>query len=149
MTNTANSQWSEIPPYALWLFGLAAMGWVIGPLLGYYLAQRSQRVAREFAAKDAAQNRIRDFLGLVAEIKAQIATSGDPEFWVVFFVDTAAPELKAGFDKIARDLSGGERIKLRQRVDAVLAFSAMRAADIYPQQKELLAAIESIEAHLN
>ena len=33
----------HIPPYALWLFGLAAFGWIVGPVLGYYLGIHSQR----------------------------------------------------------------------------------------------------------
>ena len=113
---------------------ITLLGWIVRP-----------RINRLIAAKDAARIRVRDFLDLVADTKGQIATSGNPEFWVVFFTDEAAPALKAGFDKISRDLREAERVRLRDRVDAVVAFSTMRPADIYPQQQELLAAIENIE----
>jgi hypothetical protein len=51
LTNTVNSQWTEVPPYALWLFGLAAAGWIIGPLLGFYFGRRSQEEAEKLKAR--------------------------------------------------------------------------------------------------
>jgi hypothetical protein len=43
--------WDEIPPYALWSFGLAACGWIVGPFVGYYAGIRSQCVSAKREAK--------------------------------------------------------------------------------------------------
>src|ERR1017187_10740969 len=49
--------WDEIPPFALWLFGLAAFGCIFGPIIGYYLGLCSQREAAKREAKVAALDR--------------------------------------------------------------------------------------------
>jgi hypothetical protein len=54
LTNQINAQWSAIPPEALWLFSLAAIGWIVGPLLGFYFGRRSQKEAAKLKARNDA-----------------------------------------------------------------------------------------------
>jgi hypothetical protein len=44
-----------VPPYALWYFWLAAAGWLIGPIIGFYFARKSQKDARRRAFRDIAK----------------------------------------------------------------------------------------------
>jgi hypothetical protein len=49
----------------LWLFGVAAIGWIIGPLLGYYLGKRSQIESERRKARQ-------DFFSVLAAQKASV-----------------------------------------------------------------------------
>ena len=52
---SAQNYIGELPPYALWAFSLATLGWVIGPLIGYRLGLRSK-----------AEERRHSFRGIIA-----------------------------------------------------------------------------------
>jgi len=56
---------SWIPPYGPWLFGVALIGWLIGPLLGFYFGKRSQIEAERRKAKN-------EFLAFIAVQRAKL-----------------------------------------------------------------------------
>ena len=111
MTNTINPQWSEIPPYALWLFSLAALGWIIGPIVGYYLGLRSQRIQREAIAKEAAKAVVdrekAEFGVFFREQKDLIPKRGVREFY-----NRTKPAIRAAVCRLGHFLSGEERDRL-------------------------------------
>ena len=64
MSNPQEADWSQIPPYAIWLFSIAALGWVVGPFLGFHFGRISQVSAERRRARH-------DFLAVIA---AQLST---------------------------------------------------------------------------
>ena len=116
---------------------ITIIGWPLSTFFAYRWGLKSQRVAREFAAKDAIAVRRREFLGFVCDIKTHIAECGDPAIWVNMFGENA-PRLKAEFIKISHELSGDDKIKIQAAIDGVMKFAAMQPADIYANGQELL-----------
>ena len=94
-------------------------------------------------AKAAAAARIREFRGLVAEIRAQIAASDDPGFWVNFFADNAAPSLMSAFDQVVDDLPNRDITKAR--IDDVLRLARLDRGEIYANKQQVLDSIESLK----
>ena len=121
---------------ALYIF----LGGAVIALAGWFFIPR---INRDIAAKSAAQSRIRGFFDFVAEFNAEVVAPRRPDIWVPYFIQNA-PELKARFDQIDRDLSAADRAGLNEGVDAVLAFSRLLPAEIYEQEDKLKEAIKKI-----
>jgi hypothetical protein len=116
----------------------------LGFAVTLFVALAGHRLAISRQRQDGIDSRRRRFLDFIAQFKAEIVAPRLPDVWVPYFIQIA-PELKTRFDQIARDLSNAARVRLSERVDAVLTFAGMNPADIYAQQDKLVAAIESIE----
>lgn len=116
---------------------VTVIGWPLSTFFAYRWGLKSQRVAREFAVKDAIATRRRELLGFACDLKTHIAASDDPAVWVKMFRDNA-PRLKSEFIKISHELSGDDRIKIQAAIDSVMRFAAMHQGDIYANGKELL-----------
>jgi hypothetical protein len=52
MNDPKCADWSHIPPYAVWLFAITALGWIVGPVLGFYLGGKRERTLRICKAYD-------------------------------------------------------------------------------------------------
>jgi hypothetical protein len=108
---------------------------IVGALSGALVAHKLT-VSRERAS--GRSNRRREFLGLVAEAKAQIELSDDPEFWVNYFTDKVAPTLKAEFEKISAELSDRDKMKMADAVVDIVTLSKTGGANINANKDKLL-----------
>ncbi len=86
-----NSDNPWIPPYALWLLGLAVLGWSIGPLWGFYWGKRSQIEIEHRKAKY-------ELLAVIADQRVKFETMKwrEAEFFAqsVATMTTAVPRMK-------------------------------------------------------
>ena len=82
--------------------------------------------------------RKRDFFDMVADIKSKISISDDPNFWVNFFTDAAAPALKGGFDKISSDLKGTERARIEPAITDIIALAKIGGVEVYESKDKIL-----------
>lgn len=92
------------------------------------------------------KKRKREFFDMVAEIKAQIALSDEPNFWVSFFTDSAAPALNAGFDKVSSDLRGAELKRVESGIGDIVALAKIGGAEVYANKDKILETLEKISA---
>jgi hypothetical protein len=126
-------------------YALLVLAWVITTTIsgwsGYRWGLRSQRIAREFAANDAIATRRRDFLNLVIEIKTRITDDGDAIGKWVFDIKENLLALNTAFAKIAHELNGDDKIRIRSAIAGLTQFSRMEHEDIYEQQQELWEAL--------
>ena len=122
---------------------VSVIGWPVSAYIGYRLGLRSQRIAREFSAKDSARSRVRGFADSVRQVRAIVANP-DPEKWVVYF-QQAAPQLQAAFDGVSSDFTPSDRFAVRSIVEEVVAFSRLNPADIYEQQNQIHQKLEGLE----
>ena len=120
---------------------VTVIGWPISAYIGYRFGLKSQRAAREFAAKDAVTKRRREFLNLAIDLVERIVGSDDPEYWVTMFTQNA-PTLRAEFAKIAHELTKEERGIIQSAVDGVLAYANMNPADIDADKENLVKAFD-------
>ena len=127
------------------LSGIGIFVTIVGWFVQHHLTKRREARRDQRLREEAVVGRLRTFHDLVAEIKATIATSGNPEVWVNFFLDRAIPTLEAEFNKISRELSDADRTRGRKRLDAVLAFGDAGGAEVYPKQQELVTALAQLE----
>jgi len=119
------------------------IGWPVSGFIGYRLGLRSQRIAREFAAKDAAHGRIRAFADSVSQLRAVVANP-DPANWVVHF-QKSTPTLQAAFYGISGDLTPSDRLAARAIIDEIVALSRLTPADIYEREDQICQNLEGFE----
>ncbi len=87
------------------------MGWIIGPVLGYYLGLRSQRIQREAAAKEAQR-------AIVGKEKAEFGVfihqqrMALPERGVGEFYDRTKPEIRDAVQRVKQFLPSEQRTSL-------------------------------------
>jgi hypothetical protein len=120
-----------------------AVGGIVAVFAAHFLKKdrerRRDKKFREQASDDARAARRRDFLGLVAEIKARISTQTDPRNWVSNFRTIDAPKLQAEFDKIAAELEVNEMVKMRDVVGEILAIARRdKDANIHADKSKIL-----------
>jgi hypothetical protein len=115
-----------------------AFGSILAVYFAHLLAKDRERI-------NGAKTRRREFFNLAYEIKATMKAkiiNQLPDKWVPVFIQNA-PQLKAGFDQIAGDLSDAERVKLNSAVEEIVAFSNLTPFEIYTNQNKLLEAFEN------
>jgi hypothetical protein len=69
-----NNQMSDI-----YVIGLAVAGWLATTWLAYRWGLHSQKLQREYAAKESAQSRMREFLGFLNQWRAEVILAGRDE----------------------------------------------------------------------
>jgi hypothetical protein len=125
--------WHSIPEI-IGIIGVLAFGSVLAIYFAHLLTKDRERIS-------GAKIRRREFFSFISEFKAEMQMNRLPDIWVPLFTKNA-PQLKAGFDQIAGDLSDAERVKLSNIVKEIMAFANMTPFEIYTNQDKLLAAFE-------
>ena len=122
---------------------VAVIGWPVSGFIGYRLGLRSQRIAREFAAKDAGRGRIRAFADSVSQLRAIVANP-NPANWVVHF-QKSTPTLQAAFDGVSGDFTPPDRLAVRAIIAEVVALSRLSGGEVYEQEDKIRQKLEGLE----
>jgi HAMP domain-containing protein len=125
-----------------------AIGIIVTAVLGiatwfvvHALTGRRERLRDQLAAEQSRKARRRELLNIAIEIRARMTDKGDDMGRWVFHIKEDILFLKTGFDKIAHELIGDDKVRMQAAIDGVMEFSGMEHGDIYEHGQELLDAL--------
>ncbi|MHC1764905.1 MAG: hypothetical protein AB9869_11480 [Verrucomicrobiia bacterium] len=105
MSAPSNS-WLDIPPNALWLLSVAALGWIVGPLLGFYFGRRNQ-------VETERRKHRNEFRAALAEQRSKLDMM---RFKECEFFEQSVPAITGAVYRVQRFVSKGEWSSLQEQL---------------------------------